>query len=154
MKKFFQRVWGFVVKIFGGLKKVEAFLREYVDDALDIANKIKALVDSPTTVILLGLLPDRLKDQAEKALAKIEPILDKTLTALGIGEECLNKATLLEKVTCFIERLREMSPAMRSAVYQKFASTFTKISSETDQPEHIVDTVVQIRYADRKNKLT
>lgn len=154
MKKFFQRVWGFVVKIFGGLKKVEAFLREYVDDALDIANKIKALVDSPTTVILLGLLPDRLKDQAAKALAKIEPILDKTLTALGIGEDCLSKPTLLDRVACFVERLREMSPAMRSAVYQKFASTYTKLASKTDQPEHIVDTVVQIRYADRKNNLS
>jgi hypothetical protein len=153
MKRFFQRVWGFLVGIFGGLKKVEAFLREHVDDALDIANKIKALVDSPATVILLKLLPDRLKDEAEKALAKIEPILDKTLTALGIGQDCLNKATLVDRVACFVERLRELSPAMRSAVYQKFASTYTQIASSTDQPEHIVDTVVQIRYADRKNNL-
>lgn len=154
MKKIFQRVWGFVVKIFGGLKKVEAFLRDHVDDALDIANKIKALVDSPTTVILLGLLPDRLKDQAEKALAKIEPILDKTLTALGIGEDCLNKPTLVDRVACFVERLRELSPAMRSAMYQKFASTYTKLASNTDQPDHIIDTMVQVRYADRKNNLS
>jgi len=153
MKRFFQRAWGFILKVFGGLKKVEAFLRDHIDDALDVANKIKALVDSPTTVILLKLLPDRLEAQAEKALKTIEPILDKTLTALGIGEECLGKATLVDRVACFVERIRELSPAMRSAVYQKFASTYVRVASHTNQPEHVVDTLTQIRYLDRKNQL-
>jgi hypothetical protein len=153
MKRFFQRVWGFMLKIFGGLKKVEAFLRDHIDDALDITNKIKALVDNPATVILLRLLPDRLQAQAEKALQTIEPILDKTLIALGIGAECLNRAELVERVACFIEKIRAMSPAMRSAVYQKFASTYVKQASGTEQPEHIVDALTQIRYVDRKNRL-
>ncbi len=153
MKRFFQRAWGFILKVFGGIKKVEAFLREHIDDALDVANKIKALVDSPTTVILLRLLPDRLKDQAEKALNVLEPILDKTLTALGIGEECLQKPTLVDRIACFIEKIRAMSPPMRAAVYQKFAATYTKIASGTDQPDHIVDTLVQVRYVDKKNQL-
>lgn len=153
MKRFFQRAWGFILKIFGGLKKVEQFLKDHIDDALDVANKIKALVDNPATVILLRLLPDRLEAQAEKALATIEPILDKTLIALGIGEECLNKPTLVDRVACFVERIREMSPAMRSAVYQKFASTYTKLASKTDQPDNVVDLLVQARYVDRKNQL-
>lgn len=153
MKRLLQRVWGFILKIFGGLKKVESFLREHVDDALDIANKIKHLVDNPATVILLRLLPDRLQAQAEKALATIEPILDKTLIALGIGEDCLSKATLVDRVACFVERLRELSPAMRSAVYQKFAAAYVKQASGTDQPEHVLDTLVQVRYLDRKNDL-
>lgn len=153
MKRIFQRVWGFVLKIFGGLKKVEAFLREHVDDALDIANQIKKLVESPTTVILLRLLPDRLQAQAEKALKTLEPILDKTLIALGIGEECLAKATLVDRVACFVEKIREMSPAMRAAVYQKFAAAYVRQASGTDQPDHVLDTLVQVRYLDRKNQL-
>lgn len=153
MKRLLQRVWGFILKIFGGLKKVEAFLREHIDDALDIANKIKHLVENPATVILLKLLPDRLEAQAEKALKILEPILDKTLIALGIGEECLNKATLVDRVACFVEKIREMSPAMRSAIYQKFAATYVKQASGTDQPEHVLDTLVQVRYLDRKNQL-
>jgi hypothetical protein len=153
MKRFFQRAWGFILKVFGGLKKVEAFLRDHIDDALDVANKIKALVESPTTVILLRLLPDRLQAQAEKALKTIEPILDKTLIALGIGEECLGKATLVDRVACFVEKIRAMSPAMRSAVYQKFAATYTKLASGTDQPDNVVDLLVQARYVDRKNQL-
>jgi hypothetical protein len=147
------RAWGFILKVFGGLRKVEAFLRDHVDDALDIVNKIKHLVENPTTVILLKLLPDRLEAEAEKALAIIAPILDKSLIALGIGEECLNKATLIDRIACFVERIRELSPAMRSAVYQKLASTYVSVASGHTQPEHVVDMLVQARYVDRKNKL-
>lgn len=150
MKRFFQRVWIFLQGVFGGFKKFEQFLTDHVDDAIDIAGKIKAIVDSPATILIIKLLPEKYRTNIEKALAKIEPILDKTVEILNIGGDCLSKTTTLEKITCFVEQLRKRSPKEQEGIIRQFASTYAQVSSGFKYRDSMVNAAVENRYLDKK----
>lgn len=153
MKHFFQKLGAFFSRIFGGVRKVTKWIEEHVDDAIDIVGKIKALVENPMTLILVKLLPDKWEGKAEEALQKIQPILVKVMTALNLGEGCLQKETFLEQVQCFIEEIRKLSPSHRAAVYHKIASLYAAESSGHELKQNVVETLVQARFMERKNEL-
>lgn len=150
MKKFFQKVGLFFVKIFGGLKKFEQFLQDHVDDAIGIVSNIRLLVNHPAVITLMAVLPPNLQQAAQDAIDKVESILDKVIYELNIGEECLAKATFPDRLACFIAHIRGLSPAMQEAVYAKIATLYTEQSSGADVKRSVVDAIVHNRLIDGK----
>lgn len=150
MKKFFKKIGGFFAMLFGGAKKFEKFLIEHVDDAIAIVNKIKDVVNNPVMITLLTLLPGKYSNAALSVLQKIELVIDKVIIDLNIADTCLQKETFAQRVRCFIEAVGKLSPTMKDAVFQKFASLYTKYSSDTELKSRIVDAIVQNRYLEQK----
>lgn|GEM_PF-939127 len=154
MKKFFQKVGLFFVKIFGGLKKFEQFLQDHVDDAISIVSNIRLLVNHPAVITLMAVLPPKLQQAAQEAIDRIETILDKVIVELNIGQDCLQKETFAERLACFIAHIRELSPAMQEAAYLKIATLYTEQSSGAEVKRSVVDAIVANRFIDGKFNIT
>ncbi|MGN6476323.1 MAG: hypothetical protein ACTHKV_03785 [Flavipsychrobacter sp.] len=153
MKKFFQKIAGFFVLVFGGAKKFEKFLIEHVDDAIEIVTKIKQAVESPVVATLIFFLPAKYKAAIGPVLTKIESTLERVLLELQVSQVCLEKATTAERLKCFVDHLRTMSPAMQDAVYFKFASLYTRYNSDTQLKGSVVDAIVQNRFIEQKENI-
>lgn len=154
MKKFFQAIGNFVTNVFGGIKKIEKFLRDHVDDALGFVTLLRAYSGSPYVLTVLTLLPDKLKSKGEGFIKKYEELLDKVIAELSIGTDCLEKATFQERLQCFADHYKKLSPAMQDAVAHKIVALYATASSGGKVRQHIVDKIVQDRLVDVKNKIT
>lgn len=154
MKKFFQKIAGFFVLLFGGAKKFEKFLQDHVDDAIEIVSKIKAAVESPIVATLIFFLPAKYKAAIGPIITKIESVLERVLVELQVSQDCLGKQTTAERLKCLVDHLRTLSPAMRDAVYFKFASLYTQYSSDAQIKGSIVDAIVQNRFIEQKENIS
>lgn len=153
MKKLWTKIKGFFALVFGGAKKFEAFLIDHVDDAIAIVSKIKQAVENPVIITLIGFLPEKYKTVGGAVLARIESVLDKVLTDLAISNQCLQLPTTASRLKCFVDNLKQFSPAAREAMYMKFASLYTQYSSGTAESRSRIDTAVQMRFLEQKETL-
>lgn len=151
MKKFFKLIGQFFHKLFDGAKRFEKFLNEHVDDALEIANKIRAALTSSEVLTLLDLLPEKYQNAAEDVQRKVLDQLERAVIKLNLSNDCLQKATLLEKVQCMIEVLKQRSEMDANGNIQKLATAFLMENDERQVSEHIADTIILTRLTDKKN---
>jgi hypothetical protein len=154
MKKIWQKIMAFLTLVFGGAKKFETFLQEHADDAIAIVTKIKEAVENPMIITLMSLLPEKYRNAAGQILAKIDSIINKVLQELVISDQCLKQTTTVLRLKCFIEHLKQLSPAAQEALLAKFASLYAKYSSGTQEKISRIDTAVQMRFLDLKEKLS
>lgn len=154
MKKVLKAIAGFFVSLFASAKKFEQFLVDHVDDAISIVGKIREAVNSPIIGSILFFLPERHKKVGGEMLAKSQEILDRVLQELQVSEDCLKKATVFERLQCFVNQVRSMSPAMQEAAFHKFASLYAKHSSGQTLSTRHYDTAVQDRFFMLKENIT
>jgi len=129
--------------------KFKAWINENVEPALEIVNTIKEVVDNPALDILTKLSENKWD---EALLARAREALFQAVNILEISKACGKKETEFDKLACLIGSLRQHSPAMRSAIYQKLASILAIELSEDKIQEYEADTLVQLTYANRKLK--
>lgn len=146
MKKVLQVIAAFFASLFSSAQKFEQFLADHVDDAIDIVSKIKAAVNNPVIGSIFFFFPEKYKAAGAEALLRVQTILDKVLAELQMSDECLKKATTYERLKCFIEQLKQLSPAMQDAAYHKFAALYAKNSSGGKLSNSAYDTAVQNRF--------
>jgi hypothetical protein len=154
MKKFFQKVSDFVTKLFGGIRKLEKFLQDHVDDAMSFVNLLRSYSSNPYVLTVISLLPDKLQAKGGEFLMKYEKTLDKVIAELNIGNDCMSKPTFLERLQCFVAHYKLLTPAMQEAVSHKIVALYAMESSGRKVKQHIIDKVVQDRVVDLKNKIT
>jgi hypothetical protein len=156
MKKFFQKVGAFFALLFGGAKKFEQFLIDHVDDAIDIVNKIRNIVENPVILTIMSVLPDKYKNAAGEVLQKIQSTLDKVLADLSIANDCLQKPTFIERLKCFTEKLKKLTPVEREAYYKAIAAAYVKYHPDNKQPlaDSAINAIVETRFLDRKNSIS
>lgn len=156
MKKIFAAVVNFLHFIFGGAKNFATFVETHVDDAIEIGNKIKALISNPVITNILDILPDKVKTMAkedqQKLLDKIETAIDK----LAISQNCLSLPTLEEKLTCFLQQLRNRSELDANGTIQKLVSAIVmqadnKVIDGAPITENMADNLVVNRLTEQKN---
>lgn len=153
MKKLWLKITGFLALVFGGAKKFEKFLEEHVDDAIAIVSKIKYAVENPVIITFISFLPEKYKTAASVVLTRIELVLGKVLDDLALANDCLSQPTTASKLKCFIEQLKKLRPAAQEAMYMKFASLYTQYNSESTESRARIDTAVQMRFLEQKEKL-
>lgn len=153
MKKLWLRIKAFFALVFGGAKKFEKFLIDHVDDAIAIVDKIRRAVENPVIITLIGFLPDKYRDVAGEVLARVESVLDKVLADLTISNTCLQMPTTATRLKCFVDNLKQMSPAAREAMYMKFASLYAQHSSGITEKTSRIDTAVQMRFLEKKENI-
>lgn len=154
MKKFFQKIGAFFQKFFGGVKKFEQFLKDHIDDAIGIVAQIQLLINNPATITLLAVLPPKYSEVAGEALFKAQTALDKVITQLNLSNECLQKETFTERLTCFIIQLRGLSPEVREGVLRQFATLYARESSGNTVKKNIINGAIESRFMDIKNGIT
>lgn len=153
MKKLWLRIKAFFALVFGGAKKFEKFLIDHVDDAIAIVSKIKQAVENPVIISLIGFLPEKYKTVGSEILARVESVLNKVLEDLAISNQCLQLPTTASRLKCFIDNLKQMSPAAREALYMKFASLYAQHSSGSKEKTSRIDTAVQMRFLEKKENI-
>lgn len=146
MKSFFKKILNFFATLFGGNPR--EFLEQYAKPAVQIIQELRKVVKSDLITLATNLIPG---DWDNALRAKAELALDAALGVLAINYECLQKGTLTEKLYCFILHVKELSPAMRKAVYTKLASEVAKAMS--GQAGHKVDSLVQLQFSAMKENL-
>lgn len=154
MKKVLKAIVSFLTSLFTDAKKYEQFLADHVDDAILVVSKIKSAVESPVITSLFYFFPEKYKNAGAEALQKIQAIIDKVLAELLVSDECLKKATLFEKLQCFVQQVKRLSPAMQEAAYLKFASLYAKHSSGAQLSSSTYDTAVQNRFFTKKESIS
>lgn len=154
MKKLLTRILYFLMKHIGDEKILVQFTQdENVDDAIAIAGKIKEAVETPVVVMtLMAFLPERIHNTGGENLRRVESSLHNVLAAMVPGSVCINKATLGERMRCFVENVKTLSPAMQEATYLKFASLYVKYASNVYLPNKYFDTQVQLCFFQQAKK--
>lgn len=159
MKKFFAKILVILRKLLGGVKKFNRFLETHVDDAIDIAKKIREFANDHSAIIdtIFDILPVRYQDASQEVLEKIMQTLDKAIVDLAISKGCLEKETLLDKIKCFVEAIRERSELDRNGAIQKLATamllqTHEPVEGGDAMSEHIADNIVVSRLTQQKNE--
>jgi hypothetical protein len=146
MKKFFQRIWATVSLVFGNAQTFEKFLEDHVDEAIYVVGKVKQAVENPVLISLMGILPPQYKSAAGAVLAKVDWVLSQVLTDLGIGNNCFQLPTTAQKLKCFIDNIKNFTPAHQEGIYLKMATLYTTYKSGTTASRSAVDTAVQGRF--------
>jgi hypothetical protein len=144
-KKWIDKILALVALVFGNAQKFEQFLIDHVDDAISIVSKIKAAVESPIILSFMGILPEKYRGAAGAVLATVEAVLNKVLDELQVSNTCLQLPSTAQRLKCFVDHMKTLSPAMREAVYFKFASLYTEGISGAPASRKAIDTAVQGR---------
>jgi hypothetical protein len=150
MKKLLEKIKLFFVMIFGGGKKLEEFLKLHVDDAISFIQQIKKFVDDPTLAFVIQLSPKKYRDKINEVLAKVEAVLDKVLSGLAIGKECLEKLTFKERLSCAVDYIRNMTQEQREETYRKIGVAYIQIQGKEftgkEIPESTARYLLELQY--------
>lgn len=148
MKKILLRIKLFFATIFGNLDK---FLTDNVDEAINMVDAVKKVVDSGFVGVIVNLTPTQVDN---KVLDKAKEYLDIAARKLQITNECASLATQEQRLACLVKALADASPNVRNALYLKLASLYTKAKALKEDNKVLatsdVDTLVQLRYKDVK----
>jgi len=141
--QFFNRVKLLVGAITGFFSK--GF--KHIDKVLTVVDIIKSAVNSPAFDFIAAM-----SGQAwEPALlAKVREALNVAVAALNIADECAQQPDDTTKLMCLVGKVRDLSPAMQSAVYAKLGSLVTQHLSDYTLTQAEADTYTQLAYAERK----
>jgi hypothetical protein len=131
------------------LNSVDEYVHENVDRAIRITNIIKGAIDSPVLMLLTKIIPG---EQDEAVRLFISNALTAALDGLILTKECGGKATLQDKLLCFVNALRELHPDVREAVLFKLASLLSKHLTGTKLSQSQIDLLVQAKYVNTKIK--
>lgn len=154
MKKIIQKIGEFFVKIFGGIKKAEEWLEKNIPEAIQIISRLIAIANDPTVNLtadlVLSLFPKNIQDASDEVKAKAIQWLADAAKILNIGNDCLNKATPLEVILCFIAALKMRSPVDAQGTATKVVSLYLV----QQQPDILklsdTDTALQMHYKSLK----
>ena len=152
MKKLLLRVKLFFMGLFGNIDK---FLTENVDEAILMVNAIKRVVDSGVVHGITAITPTQLDDTI---VNKANGYLDQAIITLDLAKQCTGMGTQELRLKCMLQKLLELSPNVRSALYLKIASLYAKAKAAAEKTAKTaqkistsdVDTLVQLRYKDIK----
>lgn len=143
MKKLWLKARLLLASILG---KSDKFILRHADIAIEYTAQIKKFVDSNFVHLIVTLTPTRIDDIA---LPVVSRIMDKIIVQLAIVKGCTDLPTEEERRKCFIEAVRTLSRPMQEALYLKFASLFTKESTQIQLPTRVFDTAVQTKFVEK-----
>lgn len=146
MKKFFLRIVTFFSLIIADLA---GWVRDNAAPALHVTDAIKKMLDDPALDIVTALTATRIDDVF---LDKARDLLHAAVSVLSATDTCMKKPTPEEQLACFIDRLRNYPPELRSAVLHKLASWIARNwSKENGLTEAEADAAIQLTYMKRKH---
>lgn len=150
--KTFLKIQTFFVTVFGSEKKVEEFLIQHADEAIDVAKKVREFITGPIIDSAELVLPDSIDHAIESVRGKVIGKLDRVIAMLKLNQACLTLPTFQERFVCFAKTVKNFEPMVQNALIAKTASAYTQISAEgeTTIKEAIADTAVQTRLFERK----
>lgn len=117
---FCQKMTAYLKKWF---KKVDAFLLDNTETAVQIVGKFKYYINNPVADLLIQIIPGELDD---KILFAIRKSIDLSLDKLIVLSGCNNEADLESKLLCYARFLKNLPKDVRDAQLLKFASLLTK----------------------------
>jgi len=147
MKKFFQKVSLFFKTFFS---KVAKFFTEEGPEILRFLNAVKAVVDNPALSLAVAASKNQIDDLI---LFELRRWLGRAVDIMEIKLECGAKPTLEQKITCFVEHLRNCPPEIRNALYHKTASIIAREKAREQGVKLTtseVDTLIQLEYSKLK----
>lgn len=150
--KTFLKIRTFFITVFGNEKKVEEFLIHHVDEAIDVAKKVREFIAGPIIDGAELVLPDSIDHKIESVRGKVIAKLDRVIALLKLNQACLALPTFQERFICFANTIKNFEPVVQNALIAKTASAYTQISveGETAIKEATADTAVQTRLFERK----
>ncbi len=125
------------------LNSVDEYVHENVDRAIRITNIIKDAVDSPVVMLFTKIFPG---EQDEAIRQVISKALSAALDGLMLTKECGSKATLQDKLLCFVNTLRQQHPDVQEAILFKLAGLLSKHLTGTKLRQSAIDLLVQAKY--------
>lgn len=142
-KKLFRHIKDTLVKLLRGAGKA---VLDNADEAIAISNHIKGYVNSPLYGNVSTLIPGEFsKAVIEEATA----ILDKIMPLLIDVHLCSPLPAGRERHTCYIQKIKELTPYMQNAFLLKLASAYL-IEKHPELMEHEADSIIQARYIESK----
>lgn len=134
--------------VIGGLK---TFFTKYVEPAIKVVESIKAVVDNPELDILVELTKSTTD---EKLLTDLRNGLSFALAELQGATNCVTEPDLPSQVECFIAFIKAQPAMVQDSLFHKLASAvannLNQVAGNAALPDHQVQTLVQVGYANLK----
>lgn len=143
MKKLWIKIQTFFVTVFGSEQKVEQFLLEHADEAIQVFGEINKVVHSPVINAIELVLPAKFATATEAIRQKVESVIEQVITELKVGDACLQLPTFPEKFACFVAEIRKLSPKMQNGAILKGASSYVQLIADQPIKESMADTAIQ-----------
>lgn len=150
MKKFFNKIVLFLATLFTNL---DNWIHEHVQPSIDMAEKLKAILNNPLMDIVVALIPGDLDNQARSFAIDY---LTQAINVLNITKDISKEADWAAKVTKMLDYIRTLSPSLQKGFFMRLVSEMAKISagSESDKVKgHSIDLLVQMQYSKLKEGL-
>lgn len=130
MKDIIQRLFNFIASLWSAGKK---FLEEHGKDAIDLVNKVKEAVNSPTADAITKLIPGTWDDIALAWARAATPI---ACEALEIIIECPTEDGPAAYFECVVDHFRQLPEAQRAGAYRDFAAQLSLAKAKVAGYEH------------------
>lgn len=148
MKKFFQKISDWVRNALG--KQYQAF-KDNAALAVQITEKVKAVVDSPVTDIITAIIPGELDNQIA---FQLRGILKRLATEMAIAKDLVESSkSNADSWAAIIAHLRDMIPDGRAGFWIEFSGRLNQAlaDGQLSLPEAVM--LTQLIYAEmQKNK--
>ncbi|MFT3945938.1 MAG: hypothetical protein QM763_03100 [Agriterribacter sp.] len=104
-------------------KKVDTFLLDNTETAVQIVGKFKYYINNPVADLLMQIIPGELDDTI---LFSVRKAVDLSLDKLMLLSGCTHDVDLESKLLCYSRFLRNLPKDIRDAQLFKFASLLAK----------------------------
>lgn len=134
-------------KIKSALQQFDRQIEENAEEALRITRTIKTALESPLADLVTTIIPG---DADEKIRLRIIQALDTGINALSIINTCKEQETWSDKIRCFVNELRKVSPELQDAIMQKLQSILLRELDGNTKKQHLYDLFSQAKYSSTK----
>ena len=126
------------------LQQFDKAVEGHIDTALQITNRVKALLNSSQGDLLITLVAGLENKEIVKAG------LNEILGVLTSANGCKQCSELGAKLSCFIQQLKQYDPKLQDALLQKLASLLTGYLDGGRMKQVIYDLFTQAKYSTAK----
>jgi hypothetical protein len=131
----------------GLLQQFDLYIDAHIDTALHITSALKRILSSPTADILTAIIPGTLDNIIQQQLISA---LDQALEALAIAEQCKQQTAINDKLSCFVQQLKQCEPQLQEATLQKLASLLAGHLDGQRLKQNLYDLYTQAKYSAAK----
>lgn len=129
------------------LTQFDSYVDSHVDLALQVTTAIKNVLASPVTDVLTAIIPGTLDDTIRTGLVNA---LTKVIDALTIADACKQYTDLNDKLSCFIQQIKQRDPQLQDALLQKLASLLSGELDGNRLKQSLYDLYTQAKYTTAK----
>lgn len=131
MSKFIEALYAFITALW---RKGKPFLEAYAENAVEIVQRFKMMIENPTADLITKIIPGVADD---RALAWLRQVLPTIIEALGIPHQIKDANNIVEWIQALVEHLRSLTPAQRRGVLRDLATMIAIEHARVDKYKHI-----------------